>query len=190
MKTTCREFITTLKNGREMKIVATYVSELTVDPMVCNYPNMPRDYVSHYGSVMVAYIDGVKIQHTSTDPSFWRLIDTNGIKKIWGMPIGFEDPEKINAYNAFLVDLMQEDDEVIAFKQAAKRKKTEEELKYYRQVVAQCNAGWMVETEEEVKKKRKQWNDLHNEGGDGYVPTWYTRAQYEYAIEYIAANET
>lgn len=189
MKTTTREFITTTKDGREVKIVATYVSQLTVNPYLSNYPFAPRDYISTCGSNMVAYVDGVQIKKTCSYPDFWRLINTNGIQKIWGMPIGFDDPAKIDAYNAFLAELMQEDDEVIAFRAAEAAKNAAAELERCKQIVARCEAGWMVETAEEANAKRETWINLHNEGGEGYVPTWYTRANYENALKYINDNK-
>lgn len=188
MKTTTREFITTTKDGREIKIVATYVSELTVSPYLKNYPFAVRDYISTCGSSMIAYVDGVRIKGSSTNPAFWRLIETQGIKKIWGMPIGFDDPDKIDAYNAFLKEVMQDDDEVVAFRAAEDAKKAAAELERCKRIVAKCEAGWMVETGEEASAKRESWNNLHNEGGEGYVPTWYTKAAYEEAKKYINDN--
>lgn len=187
MKTTSREFVSTSSDGKELKIVATYVSELTVSPYLHNYPNAPRDYISTCGSCMVAYIDGAQIKKC-TSPAFWCLIDSQGIKKIWGLPIGFADQAKIDAYNAFLADLMQEDDEVIAFRAAEAQKDSAKELERCKQIVAQCEKGWMVETAEEANAKSKAWNDLHNEGGYGYVPTWYPRELYDYARDYIAKH--
>lgn len=184
MKTTTREFVTTTKDGKEVKIVATFVSELTISPYLHNYPNPPRNYISTYGSSMVVYVDGVRIKQCN-DPAFWRLIDVDCGKKIWGLPIAFADADKIAAYTAFLADLMQEDDEVLAFRAEQTRKEVVEELKRCKQIVARCEKGWMVESAAEAKAKRDQWNNLHNEGGEGYIPTWYPRELYEYALAYI-----
>lgn len=189
MKTTTREFITSTQDGREVKIVATYVSQMTVSPYLRNYPLAPRDYISTAGSRMVAYVDGVQIKKTCSDPAAWCLRETLGVQKIGGMPIGFSDPAKIDAYNAFLADLMQEDEEVVAFRAAKEAKAAAKELEFCKQIVSRCEAGWMVETAEEANAKRQAWNNLHNEGGEGYVPTWYTREAYESALKYINDNE-
>lgn len=187
MKTT-REFVTTTKDGLEVRIIATYVSELTTNPLLANYPTTKRDYISTFGSSMVAYVDGQRINKTSTDPNFWQLIDANGVKKIWGLPIGFAEAEKAEEYNAFLADLMKDDPEVVAFLAEKHQQEVSADVKRCEEVVRLCEMGYMAETAEEIKAKRKQWNDLHNEGGIGYIPTWYTRAEYEHALDFIAKN--
>lgn len=186
MKTT-REFVTTTKDGTEIKIVATYASALTTNPRMPENPMNKRDYISTFGSVMVVYLDGSKVS-ASTDPAFWQLIDTDSGKKIWGLPIAFSDVGKAEAYNAFLNDLMQDDPEVIAFKVENEQKRIAEELDRYKQIVSLCEKGWMVDTAEEANAKRKQWNALHNEGGYGYIPTWYTRDTYVHALDFIAQH--
>ena len=191
MKTTTREFVTSTQDGKELKIVATYVSELAVSPYLANYPVTKRDYISTSGN-MAAYIDGERIKQVSRDPWFWQLIDVHdapGVKKIWGLPIGFANQEQIDAYNAFLEDLMQDDEEVIAFRAEKKAQDVAKELEHCKQIVSACEHGWMVETIEEVKRLQKQWNDLHNEGGSGYVPTWYPRSAYDSALAYIAKHD-
>ena len=186
MKTT-REFVTATKDGKEIKIAATYVSALTTDPLLPEHPMNKRNYISTCGSNMVVYLDGTKMK-ACTDPAFWRLIDTAEGKKIWGLPIVFADADKAETYNEFLADLMQDDAEVLAFRAEKKQQEISEELAHCKQVVSRCEKGWMVETAEEVKAKRKQWNDLYNEGGSGYIPTWYTRKAYEYALDFIAKH--
>ena len=188
MKTT-REFITTTMDGKDVKIVATYVSELTVSPFLVNYPNQPRNYISTSGSSMIAYVNGKRIKECR-DPWFWQLIDSQGIKKIWGLPIGFSDAGKIDAYNAFLVDLMQEDAEVIAYRAEKQREEIAKEVERCKKIIEKCENGAMVETEEEANSRCEAWNNVVNEGGSGYVPTWYTRATYEAALAYVEQHCT
>lgn len=42
-------------------------------------------------------------------------------------------------------------------------------------------AGNLYSTREEVNAARKRYNDLYNEGGEGYVPVFYTVDDYENA---------
>lgn len=182
---TYREFSTTTPNGKELKIVATYVSKLTINPLISDHPFHQRDYISTCGSMMVAYLDGKKIGDC-WNPSFWGLIETNGAQKIWGLPIAFSDQSKADAYNAFLADLVQEDPEVIAFRAQKAMEEIAKEIEACKEVVRLCELGYLVETAAEVSAKREQWNNLQNEGGSGYVPTWYTRDEYNRALECIA----
>lgn len=193
MKTTTREFSFVAQSGQEVKIVATYVSNLTISPYlaIANCPTTKRDHISTAGSSMIAYVDGKRVKECR-DPWFWQLIDSKGLKKIWGLPIAFSDSDKADAYNAFLADLMQDDDEVIAFRAATQaeeqRKRDAEDLAWYKQVVAACESGYLVETVEEAEARQTSWNNVVNEGGSGYVPTWHPRALYERALAYIAQH--
>lgn len=189
MKTTIREFTWTLTSGAAGKLVGTYVSK--VDKKILDADGIAVECgkeVSHYGSDLVAYVDGKRVD-SCWDPAFWRLIDSHGAKKIWGLKVGFASAEIADEYNAFLSDLMQEDDEVLALRAEEKRKQVAEDLEMYRNIVSWCERGYLVETEAEAKEKRRRYNDINNEGGYGYVPTWYTRAQYEEALAFIAAHD-
>ena len=189
MKTTTREFTWTLTSGAAGKLVGSYVSK--VDKKILDADGIAVECgkeVSHYGSDLVAYVDGKRVD-SCWDPAFWRLIDSHGAKKIWGLKVGFASAEIADKYNAFLSDLMQEDDEVLALRAEEKRKQVAEDLEMYRNIVSWCERGYLVETEAEAKEKWRKYNDINNEGGYGYVPTWYTRAQYEEALAFIAAHD-
>lgn len=189
MKTTTREFTWTLTSGAAGKLVGTYVSK--VDKKILDADGIAVECgkeVSHYGSDLVAYVDG-KLVDSCWDPAFWRLIDSHGAKKIWGLKVGFASAEIADKYNAFLSDLMQEDDDVLALRAEEKRKQVAEDLEMYRNIVSWCERGYLVETEAEAKEKWRRYNDINNEGRYGYVPTWYTRAQYEEALAFIAAHD-
>lgn len=189
MKTTTREFNWTLTNGAVGKLVGTYVSK--VEKKILDADGIAVECgkeVSHYGSNLVAYVDGKQVD-SCWDPAFWRLIDSHGAKKIWGLKVGFASAEIADKYNAFLHDLMQEDDDVLDLRAEEERKQVAEDLEMYREIVDRCEQGYLVETEAEANEKRRTYNDINNEGGYGYVPTWYTRAQYEEALAFIAAQD-
>lgn len=193
MKTTKREFYTSTQDGKEVKIVATYVSELTTNPLLSNYPTTTRDYVSTSGSEMVAYVDGQRIRKACYNPAFWRLIDVDGAKKIWGMPICFADADKIAAYNAFLADVMQDDDEVKQHKEQEAAEWAAELAKCrvqdYKSIIAWYKRGYVADSVEDAREKRNNYNNVANEGGYGYCPTWVTHEQYQAAVEYLAKHE-
>lgn len=189
MKTTTREFTWTLTNGAVGKLVGTYVSK--VDKKILDADGIAVECgkeVSHYGSNLVAYVDGKQVD-SCWDSAFWRLIDSHGTKKIWGLKVGFASAEIADKYNAFLGDLMQEDDDALALRAEEESKQVAEDLEVYREIVVRCEQGYLVETEAKAKEKRRMYNDINNDGGYGYVPTWYTRAQYEEALAFIAAQD-
>ena len=63
---------------------------------------------------------------------------------------------------------------------AAQRKKVEE-MTCCQRVIAQCEMQRTLYTAEEAKRKRKEYNDRVNEGGEGFVPHFWTVDEYESA---------
>lgn len=61
------------------------------------------------------------------------------------------------------------------------KKEIEESITEYRQIVEQCEKQEKLYTKEEAVKKRRDYNNLYNEGGEGYVPHFYTIEEYEFA---------
>lgn len=61
------------------------------------------------------------------------------------------------------------------------KKETEESIVEYRQIIKQCEKQEKLYTKEEAAKKRRDYNNLYNEGGEGYVPHFYTIEEYEFA---------
>lgn len=61
------------------------------------------------------------------------------------------------------------------------KKKTERLIAEYRQTVEQCERQKKLYTREEAAEKYRDYNRLFNEGGEGYVPHFYTIEEYEFA---------
>ena len=64
-----------------------------------------------------------------------------------------------------------------------KRKDLEENIVSWKQIVQRCEAikaaGNLYGTKEEAQKAKEKYNDFYNEGGDGYVPHFWTVEEYE-----------
>lgn len=56
----------------------------------------------------------------------------------------------------------------------AERHETEEKRKYYEEIIERASRQPRLYTRDEAKQLRKQYNDLYNEGGEGYIPHYYT----------------
>lgn len=65
----------------------------------------------------------------------------------------------------------------------AKRKELEENIVSWEKIVQSCEAikasGNLYSTKEDAQKAKKKYNDFYNEGGDGYVPHFWTVEEYE-----------
>ena len=60
------------------------------------------------------------------------------------------------------------------------KKETEESIAECRKIIEQCEKQEKLYTKEEAVKKRRDYNNLYNEGGEGYVPHFYTIEEYEF----------
>lgn len=71
-------------------------------------------------------------------------------------------------------------------KEEAEKREREEQICLYRGIITECEKQGTLYTVEEAKAKTKTYNDINNEGGEGYVPHFYTKAEYDYAKERLA----
>lgn len=65
-------------------------------------------------------------------------------------------------------------------------KKRQEKIQGLQEYIAKAEKQKSIPTPEEAKCLRKQWNDLYNEGGEGFVPTFINTEQYTRAKEQLA----
>lgn len=134
------------------------------------------------------WVDGKKID-SSWDINFWQIIDgRNGLKKIWGLPIGMTDEQAI-IVEKFLKDVIEsgKSEEVKAYETAkTEKEKAERKAEAQRIVDEASKYTTPLMTDAEYKAWRKQYNDIHNEGGEGYIPDMITVEQLERAKQILA----
>lgn len=70
----------------------------------------------------------------------------------------------------------------------AKRAETAEMRKYYEEIIERASRQPKLYTREEAKRLAQQYNDLYNEGGEGYVPHYYTADEVEAAKEWLSTH--
>lgn len=63
------------------------------------------------------------------------------------------------------------------------RKERDEKIAELQDTISKCEAAEKLYTIDEANKKRKQYNNFYNEGGEGYIPHFWTIDEYEYAKE-------
>lgn len=59
------------------------------------------------------------------------------------------------------------------------RKERESRIAYLKDQIAACKRQWKLYTREEAKRLTRNWINVVNEGGGGYVPYYYTQDEYE-----------
>lgn len=65
----------------------------------------------------------------------------------------------------------------------AERKDRDETTKYLEATIARAEAQREIPTRAEAKRQMKAYNDVYNEGGEGYVPHILSHEEYEAAKE-------
>lgn len=66
-------------------------------------------------------------------------------------------------------------------KELADKSEMNKKIAELRSIIQQCETAEKLYTKDEAMQKRKQYNNLYNEGGTGYVPHFWTIDEYEEA---------
>lgn len=59
-------------------------------------------------------------------------------------------------------------------------KEIDEQISECEEIIKKCEKQKKLYTKEEVIKKRDEYNKTYNEGGEGYVPHYYTFEEYDF----------
>lgn len=181
-----------LKNGSNCTIEATYECVMENEVFGADgYKIIGQPKPTEAGRCnMVAYIDGKEVD-SCWDTAFWGLIDVKdnpGVKKIWGLKVGIANPEDAERYEKWIAEIMDggKSDEVKAYEKEQKEKENKEKVENAKNTIQKAEAQKDIPTREEAKRRMKQYNDVMNEGGEGYVPYIISVEEYEYAKEIVA----
>ena len=79
-----------------------------------------------------------------------------------------------------------ESDDYIKFKQAESDKERENEVNRAKFILENSKKSKIVENDEERRKYLKQYNNVYNEGGEGYLPPVYTKKEIEEAEKIVS----
>lgn len=128
-------------------------------------------------SLLCAVGDGVALPYVSSNDiphEWWKT------RKIWQFNgFGNQAVEISDAEWDWLIQLnaRREDEK--------KEKERQNDIRYYQSVIAQAEKQRDIPSPEEAARRRKLWNDVNNEGGEGYIPTIINTVQYESAKEQL-----
>ena len=73
-------------------------------------------------------------------------------------------------------------------KEFIEKKEAEEkawQIAHAKNIVKKAESQESIPTEAELRMIQKEWNDVYNEGGEGYVPQMITKEQYEDALNVL-----
>ena len=88
------------------------------------------------------------------------------------------DGEFLGCSNAAWIISATEKDQLLALNEQNEAKKKAEEIAYLRTRLKELESAKLY-TEEEAEAAKNRWNDIQNQGGEGYVPHYPTFAEYE-----------
>jgi hypothetical protein len=174
----------TLKASCETKIVENF-ADVDGDKVLLGTKSLER-------ANLELWVDGKKIEDC-WNTGFWKIVDNKetGLKKIWGLPVVMEEGQakKVEEFLKFVIENGKTED-VKKYEQKLSEEKKEKEISNAIEIIEKSkttskNADGTLMTEAEAKKWMKRYNDLYNEGGDGYIPEIITKEQVQYAMSIL-----
>ena len=111
--------------------------------------------------------------------------------------ITFEDVQKVITasdndgflYNDALYVITNEQKEALLnYNTKEILEKENKQINYYKELIKNIEKHKLYHAQD-VRKMKKQYNDIHNEGGEGYIPHFYTFEEYEYAKKQMTYNK-
>ena len=183
-----------LRDGREVTLEAEYSDH--VAPVVVD---LDGDVVGtgkkeiRKNCKLIAYIDGKRYDSCS-DSNFWETIDTRqpGIKRIWGIKnIGFTADRAIEIQE-FLNSVIEEgrSEDVKLFLAEREAEKNAAAVKKAMDIIKKAETQQDIPSQAEASRRMRRYNDIMNEGGEGYVPYIISREEYEEAKRIISEYGT
>ena len=179
-----------LKDGRIVKLEAEYTEKVqneivNLDGDICETGN--REIVKD--GMLTAYIDGEKFD-SCWNSDFWQIIETGkpGLKKIWGIKMIAFTAERAEEIEKFLSDVIEEgrDSEAQQIRAEEKAKLDAERIETAERFIAKAEAQPDIPTKAEAEHRMKEYNDINNEGAEGYIPYIVCREDYEAAKKLLA----
>ena len=116
------------------------------------------------------------------------------IEKIPLKDITFEDVKKVITtsdndgflYNDELYVITNEQKEALLnYNTKEILEKENKQINYYKELIKNIEKHKLYHAKD-VERMKKQYNDIHNEGGEGYIPHFYTFEEYEYAKKQLS----
>lgn len=108
--------------------------------------------------------------------------------------IRFEDVKKVITtsdqdgflyHDALYVITNEQKEALINYNTKEILEKENKQINYYKELIKNIEKHKLYHAKD-VERMKKQYNDIHNEGGEGYIPHFYTFEEYEYVKKQLA----
>lgn len=138
-------------------------------------------------------VDG-KFVDRCENVNFWELIDAQvkGYKRIWGIEKVLMTPEKAKEVEAFLNEVIAEGKtpEAVAIEEKEEESEKAEQLEIAREIIEEAkttrkNRDGSLMTIAQAKEWKQNYNNVQNEGEEGFVPNIITQEAYDRALRIV-----
>lgn len=178
-------------NGKKVELIAEYSEKLVektydLDGDICTTGE--KEVIRN--TKLILYINGKKAESSYNDT--WRFVDKeiNGTKakKLTCFAHACFPLEKAIEVEAFLAQVIADGkiDEVTEFENQKRIEKAEKEIEELSETVKKAESQKDIPTREEKIRRLEEFNNINNDGGEGYLPTIIDIIEYNYALERIA----
>lgn len=187
-----KSFLWTGSKGQKMEIKAAY-AEVVEDKIINLDGHSFKDGTEiRKKSNIQFWMDGKLIE--SDELGEWRIYESRqkGVYRMRSLnSCGFL-VETAKELEAFLNSVIEEGrtEEAKEYHRAEEQKEKENELRQAREIIrlsekSPKNKDGKLMTREQAKAWKRQYNNIHNEGGSGYVPDVVTKEDVEHAENII-----
>lgn len=145
-------------------------------------------YNCHLDKIDNTFMDNTYKQNAKKMGMTYAIVSGNKV-------IGIEDTN-INLIHKLITDTQTQGTtkEVNDFEENKSKKELLKEINEAKEIIKKAeitikNSDGTLMTQEQAKTYKKRYNDLYNEGGEGYVPKIITIDMYSWAINIIQSNK-
>ena len=175
------------KNGNQIELRATCKTEMVDNIIDLDGLQIKSGKKASTSAMLELWADGKKVD-SCWNTAFWKMIGIdNGLEKVWGLKLAM-DAERAKEVQKFLDDVI-ENGKTAEVKEAEAKKAAEEtakEIATAKSIIEKANGQSEIMTNAEYARWRRNYNNINNEGGEGYIPKLVTAEELQYAKEILA----
>lgn len=169
----------TTDSGKNIELRARCTAKMTEDIRDSDGWKINMGKKVSTDAMLEVYVNGVKID-SCWNTNFWSTINITkmtGYKRIWGIEKIAFTTERADAIDAFLKSVIDEGTEpaVVETRTAAAEAKKSEKIEFAKSVIAKSkttihNTDGTLMTRAQASAWKHRYNQINNEGGEGFVP--------------------
>ena len=180
--------------GTELKLEISYTEKLVEEVLDADgYEINTGKKEIRVDANLVLFVNGKKVEDC-WNVEFWRIIDVKDArlnamgltKKIWGLKTIFT-AEIATEIEKFIADYIAANkvEEVVEVETAIAKEEKEVEVAAAKEIIARAERQTDIPTYKVARAREKAYNDINNEGEEGYVPHIIDIDEYNRALNII-----